>query len=218
MSDHSENQMHGKSFENMIKGANGIFSFAAADRKRSPNERFDIAAADDHAFGYPTSIKSTGTDTISLSDARQFWQSFDYVPYRILVGLYKQDGRTKAFYAIHEIILLERYRSDLLGEITAEEISEFHEGLKRFGLGEHKEAREWARQCKQKLLPKAGPIILNPKIDSKKQRRLQCSVSLQKLRAVMDDHDQKLHTGEFGNLLLPIRIVSGTRQFRRRQL
>jgi len=54
--DHSGNQMHGKSFENLIKAANGIFTFAAADRKRSPSERFDIAAPDDRALGIPTSI------------------------------------------------------------------------------------------------------------------------------------------------------------------
>lgn len=42
-------QMHGKSFENAVKSANGVFSYAAADRKRTPNSRFDIKAEDDKA-------------------------------------------------------------------------------------------------------------------------------------------------------------------------
>jgi len=31
---YSDNQLHGRSLENMIKAANGTFSWAAADRKR----------------------------------------------------------------------------------------------------------------------------------------------------------------------------------------
>ena len=89
MPKHSDNQMHGKSFENLIKAANGIFTYAAADRKRSPNDRFDIQAEDDCSRQFPTSIKSTQNSVVGLSDARLFWQSFNFVPYRILVGRYQ---------------------------------------------------------------------------------------------------------------------------------
>ena len=44
MPDFSDNQMHGKSFENMIKAANGIFNYAVADRKRTSTDIFDIRA------------------------------------------------------------------------------------------------------------------------------------------------------------------------------
>jgi len=36
--------MHGKSFENLIKAANGIFKHAAADRERASTDIFDIRA------------------------------------------------------------------------------------------------------------------------------------------------------------------------------
>lgn len=90
MTKRSDNQMHGKSFESLIKAANGIFTHAAADRKRSPNDRFDIRAEDDCDCGFPTSIKSTKNSIVGLSDARLFWQSFDCVPYRILIGRYNK--------------------------------------------------------------------------------------------------------------------------------
>ncbi|MGI9252039.1 MAG: hypothetical protein ACR2PR_12770 [Pseudohongiellaceae bacterium] len=215
MSEHSTSQMHGKSFENMIKAANGIFTLAVADRKRSPNNMFDIDAGDDRVHQLPTSIKSTNDDTLSLADARRFWESFDFMPYRMLVGSYKQEEQIKIFNTIHEIILSDCYKSDLLGEITAEEISDFHDGIKSFGFGKHKEARAWAQERKRELQPKCGLVTLNPKIDSKKQRRLQCSVQLPNLIEILDDCDQKLHKKGFGKLLLPIRIVSGTRKFGR---
>lgn len=66
MPEQSTNQMHGKSFENMIKAANGIFTLAAADRPRSPNQMFDIDDDDDHAFGFATAVKTTKTGTIGL--------------------------------------------------------------------------------------------------------------------------------------------------------
>ena len=40
----TDNQMHGKSIENMIKTADGIFIWSALDRKRSLNDVFDLRA------------------------------------------------------------------------------------------------------------------------------------------------------------------------------
>ncbi len=214
MTKHSDNQMHGKSFENMIKAANGIFTYAAADRKRSPHDRFDISADDDRERGFPTSIKSTGNNIVSLSDARQFWQLFEFVPYRILVGTYRQDAQTKVFNRIHEIIMRERYRSVVLGDISESEIRAFHDQIKSFGPGHEEQARAsaWAKKHKRKLQSMGGLITLNPKIDSKTQRRLQCSISLGKLIEILEDDDYDLHSKRFGALPLPLQIVSGTRK------
>ena len=217
MPKHSDNQMHGKSFENLIKAANGIFNYAAADRKRSPNDRFDIQAEDDRSRQFPTSIKSTQNSVVGLSDARLFWQSFNFVPYRILVGRYKQDGGIKVFEEIHEIILRDRYRVQLLGNVSEEEINEFHDGLRAFQAGRDEQSRasEWAQRHKRELMPHIGLVTLNPKIDSKNQRRLQCSISLGKLIEILKTDDYMLHEESFGNLPLPLRIASGRRRLRR---
>jgi len=209
----SNNRMHGKTFENMIKAAHGIFTYAAADRERSPGEYFDIAAEDDQDRGIPTAIKASGSATIGLSDARRFWASFDHVPYRILIGIYCQEGDTKKFTAIHELILRRKYRQALPGDITPGEITAFHEGIRAFGIGQHLAARDWAQKIKGTLKARGGAVTLNPKIDSRTQRRLQCSIHLAKLRRAVSDEDQRVHVSRFGKLPLPFPIVSGKRTF-----
>ncbi len=220
MPEYSDNQMHGESFENMIKAANGIFSWAAADRRRSSNDRFDIDAKDDRAFGFPTSIKSTRSNIVALSDARLFWQSFDVAPYRMLVGKYRQRGNVKLFDAIHEIILRHEYRAALLGGVSELEIEEFHDVLKSFGVGEEEgyRARAWAKDRKKELGPNIGLVTLNPKIDSGNQRRLQCSIRLSKLIEILDAGDYTIYRERFGTLTLPLQIASGARKARVRPL
>lgn len=66
-------QMHGMTFENQTKGSRGIFRYTASDRKLSHNKRLDIAGSENQKLGYPTSIKSTVSNAIGLSDARGFW-------------------------------------------------------------------------------------------------------------------------------------------------
>ncbi len=216
MPEHSENQMHGKSFENMIKAANGIFTFAAADRKRPPDSIFDIGAEDDRKLGVPTSIKTTGNNTVALADARMFWRSFGFAPYRIIIGTYSQAGGRKVFSEIHELILREKYRDVMLGSISEDMVKRFHDGLKKFGVGSHEQAREWAREQKHQLESDFGLVTLNPKIDSKNQRRLQCSIPLAALIRAVDAGDYELHSDRFGNLPLPAQIISGARKLKKK--
>ncbi|MCY4307204.1 MAG: hypothetical protein OXC57_02905 [Rhodobacteraceae bacterium] len=139
--------------------------------------------------------------------------SFDYVPYCILVGIYLQRENEKEFREIHEIIIRGDYRSDLLGTVTLEQVTVFHNVLLGLGLGRHEEARGWADGRYEELRENLGKVALNRKIDSKKQRRLQCSVGLSDLIKVFNRSDYTLHNLEFGNLILPLRIKSGSRKF-----
>ena len=202
-------QMHGKSFENLIKGANnGIFSHAAADRERTPGERFDIDGDLDMQKGWPTSIKSTGNSTIGLSDARKFWESMDFAPYRILVGQYRQQGGNKVFHEIDEFIVRPDHRAALLGSATLAEITAIHDGITGFGRGEHVLARDWAQKQKQKIGPRLGAVALNPKIDGKAQRRLQCSVTITALESIAG---VERFVDTFGVWGLPFSLKSGKR-------
>ena len=206
-------QMHGKAFENMIKSANGIFTHAAADRERSPNQMFDIDAGDDLMRGIPTSIKSTGTTTIALSDARKFWESFTLSPFRMVVGKYKQEEGIKQFYEVHEFVVLPEHSQAFLGDVSLEQIKDFHNAfsLEKFPLGKHSDARALAQAIKSGLKDKLGIVSLNPKIDSKKQRRLQCSVRLADAIAVMEGN-HTIYEDNFGMVKLPVGIVSSARQ------
>lgn len=62
----SNNQMHGKTYENQNKVSGGIFAYATRSIKLSHNERSGIVGSDDQKFGYPTSMKSAVSNAIGL--------------------------------------------------------------------------------------------------------------------------------------------------------
>lgn len=209
----SQNQKHGKLFEDFIKGC-GLFP-GAADGGRSPVAGFDIEARFDRHDGLPTSIKVTGGRIVTLSDARRFFAV--NAPLRIIVGHYQQIGDTKSFGEIHQFVLSVEGLKWLRGEISLAEVEAFHLGLmlNQFPIGMHVQARIWARQRKTELAKRVSRIKLDQKIGSDSQRRLQCSVRLADLiEAATFGGSHTLHTERIGDSLLPQRFASGLRQFR----
>lgn len=174
-----------------------------------------------HPSGDPVSIKTAAVKAASraasvcLADARRVW-SWDQ-PLVLVVGLYAQKGATKLFHTIYEFhFKLDAVeRNGLFGTLTLAEVTEFHETLKSYGIGQHAEARAWAKAEKRRLLPRTGAIQLNPKIDSKLQRRLQCSALLKRLVEECSNM-QKFSTGEpagYRGLPLPYVVQSSARKF-----
>ena len=205
------NQLHGKVFENLIKGNNKLYSNLASDRNRSLTAVFDIDKEDDIIRGIPSSIKSTGDDTIGMADARNFWKSFDDAPFRILIGCYEQVESVKEFFAVLEFFLEHDHRKLFFGEVTFDEIAKIHEGLKNFKKGDHKNASIWAEEQIEKIKSKLGILKLNRKVDSKSQRRLQCSVNLVDL--FENINYKSIYTDQIGVNFLPYRISSPSRIF-----
>lgn len=212
----TRNQQHGKRFEDQIKGC-GLFS-GSADSGRSPTSGFDIEARFDRTGrSLATSIKTTGSDVVALSDARRFFRERE--AFRMLVGQYRQDGEIKTFFEVHECILPAEALAELRGELDATEVEEFHQGLllASFPLGQHVEARAWANLRNRELGSRRTRIVLNPKIGSDTQRRLQCSVRLADLIEVAKRlGEYELHDKAIGHTLLPIRQISPPRQFKQR--
>ncbi|NJM50485.1 MAG: hypothetical protein HC843_06010 [Sphingomonadales bacterium] len=208
----SVNQLHGKRFEDFIKGC-GLFP-GASDQSRSVTAGFDIEAKFDRSKGLATSIKASGNDTIGLSDARRFFSVIQ--PYRMIVGRYRQSGGQKVFAEVHECILSQEAIVTLHGAMTLEIVTDFHEGLllNNFPQDQHLAARAWAQDRKAALAQVETKIILNPKIDSKSQRRLQCSVHLGDLIEVSKAFDSyHLHDQSIGDFGLPIIQNSARRIF-----
>ncbi len=125
----------------------------------------------------------------------------------MLVGQYKQAQGTKIFASVHEFMVTKKVLTILRGELTSMQIADFHNGLllSNFPQGAHVDARKWAKLQKTLLSNIPSKIILNPKIDSKTQRRLQCSVRLTDLiDACKKTSEYTLHTQSIGNFVLPI--------------
>jgi hypothetical protein len=208
----TRNQLHGKKFEDQIKGC-GLFS-GASDTGRSVTSGMDIEARFDKIHGLPTSIKTTGGNVVTLSDARRFW-AIDY-PFRMLVGSYRQMADVKQFDVVHEFLLAKGDLADLKGDVVAAEVERLHSGIgqRAFPLGMHREARVWMGGQKRALTNQNSKIILNAKIDSQSQRRLQCSVRLTDLVSLTEAEGTYVrHDQIIGDLLLPIRLRSSQREF-----
>lgn len=203
----STNQLHGKSFENCIKGSFG----SASDGGRKSNSHWDIEAIFDKKFKLPTSVKTSKNKIIGLSDARRFWTTDEDC--RILIGFYKQIKNVKCFYKLCDVHLTKNERKKLLGNISYNEVELFHNKIKSYKLGQHHAARLFAKKYNENNFKGKSIIKLNPKIDSKSQRRLQCSISLDDLIS-FTKYNKIYNEGEFYNgVSFEFKIQSSKREF-----
>ena len=211
----STNQLHGRRFEDMIKSC-GLF-LGACDRSRSALSRFDIEADFDPVDRLPTSVKTTHANSIGLGDARSMWEILSSHRFRMIVGRYHQFTSRKVFGEIIEVVIDPSMAPDLLGSITPEEVSALHFGigLDAFTEGDHASARLFARREVARLNQRGGIITLNPKIDSFRQRRLQCSLDTRDLMKLIQASggSVKIHDMHYGDLFLPFALRSDARVF-----
>lgn len=205
------NQMHGKNFEDLIKST----FRGSSDQGRLSTSVFDIEANFDKERNLNTSIKVTkksnkNKEVFPLSDARRIF-SLDE-DFRMLIGLYEQNGERKVFSSVLEYIIKKEDLDKLKGDVTLEQITDFHETLKTYPEGKHRSARVFHKKRNKELKPHTM-ISLNPKVDSKTQRRLQCSIKRDVLESVLSPDQIIIHNDEFRELQLPVIIKSGQRKF-----
>lgn len=203
------NQLHGKTIEDMIKSA---FQ-GSSDCSRSASSRFDIEAIFDKEHHLSTSIKASKKGNIELADARRFFENND--EFRLLICRYEQKSVKKIFSEIHEVFIDKNILDYLKGQIPYEAVVNFHEKLTSFPFGKHVEARIFAKEHKEVLQNTySSNIILNPKIDSKRQRRLQCSMNINHLYSAFPDC-YTIHKENYKTLCLPVSILSESRKFKK---
>ena len=198
------NQLHGKAFEKLILQ----YKFPACPTNLKSNLKFDVPKEYDKELGLNTAIKVSCNNIIGLSDARSFWLIDEDV--RFVIGLYQQLKNYKRFIKIYEVIISPENIKKLQGDIGFKEIESFHNKLLSFGRGRHDKARDYAKKVKKELQAKSL-IVLNPKIDSKIQRRLQCSVSLELLLQHAVSAEEFLVN--YAGLAMPFKIKSTLRTF-----
>lgn len=216
-------QLHGNRFADQIKGC-GLFD-RSSDASRRVDAEFDIEARFDRRHALPTSVKTTGSKIVTLSDARRFWRLNQ--PFRMLVGPYAQAINRKVFSRVEEFVIHGPIFADLKGELSIDDVTHLHDGigLARFPRGQQAEARAWIADQLAAVANRRGKVILNPKIDSRGQRRLQCSVRLDDLIELAGRHPQynnisnhQSHQECYGDLGLPLTLMSTRREFRPRRL
>lgn len=169
------NQNHGVLIENMVRGTFGF-------QPEHIDDIYDIPAEYNSENGYPISIKTTCTDVVYLADARRWWRNTH--PLQMVVGRYVSVGAVnKVLFEVNTYVIPTSGLNSLRGNIPYEAVELFHNDIHTFSVGEHAAARIFAKRRNMMLERVYGKsaVRLNPKIDSKNQRRLQCSLSIEAL-------------------------------------
>jgi hypothetical protein len=160
-------QQHGFAFEKWVASKFFSLSYTARwDIHRKMNPEGEDAG--------PISIKTAKwRSPIGLGDARRQFEILHN--FTLVVGFWEQKGaRKRIVRVVVAKVGAERWRS-LWGQLTASDLDSLDRVIKNRKV-DHEAAQERAKQGKARLAEKGSLIVLNPKIDSKGQRRLQCSL------------------------------------------
>lgn len=165
-----EVQQHGLVFEKWIRD-----TFFAGYTPPNYTQKWDIPAAAnrDHG-GLPVNPKAAKYRTaVDLGDALR---QFDIAePFILVIGYWQQDGGQKRFVNIVATTVTPEQWRQLWGPITRADLEQLDAVIKDRSLPPA-EVRRQAQALKKSAPFRDSIIVLNPKIDSKTQRRLQCSL------------------------------------------
>jgi len=178
----SEVQAHGNHYENEVIGERTDMTKKEYDalKKNGYTSEFDLASG--LVVDYNASIKTTKNNTICCSDLLRKIKHDDY---HLIVGVYKQVGKTKVFHTEYEFFITPADREMLWGDMKYDDVEAFVNYVKSIPAG--KEAQQSTKavrkQFQEEVQCKSALFKINPKVDSKNQRRVQCSLHIDKLIA-----------------------------------
>jgi hypothetical protein len=206
-----ESQAHGFIWEkSVLEGVYGIFN---TQQGGSYTRKHDVPANENMIDHVNVSIKTAGGKSVDMGDARRVFDAAENEPITLLVLQYKQEGAEKVLKNVLEIDLSSS-TEELFGEVTLAEIGELHDFLRAIPPGTASLAiREEYKQRARVLNSKSGALQFRPKVDSKNQRRLQCSFP--DIGAFCENWPERIKSqnpsGIFKGVQLPTKILSGVR-------
>lgn len=172
----SEVQRHGLSFEHWVAD-----TFFGGYRPEAATQKWDIPAPAnrDHG-GIPVNPKAVKDGSpVGLGDALRQYDINE--PFLLIVGFWRQDGKTKRFVrSLAARVEPSAWRA-LWGDVRREDLAELDRLVKDTSRPIAEVRRAVLERKKQEPFASAA-IQVNPKID-KSQRRLQCSISAARLFA-----------------------------------
>ena len=126
------------------------------------------------------SIKTTNGNKIDCGDVLRRRQETDY---NLVVGCYSQVGDNKVFHTEYTFYIKPEHEQKLWGRMNYNLLAEYVNYIKNIPAGkkaqqETKAERTLLKNC---VSDKNALVKIHPKVDSKKQRRVQCSVKIKEL-------------------------------------
>jgi len=211
-----EVQKHGFSFEEWVRntffdGYEGTYM----QKWDIPPDRNNHHLIPENLQGVPVSVKTAKYGSpIGLGDIiRQ--RSIDH-PFVMIAGFWKQrTEKEKWFEEIEAVLFTPETWESLWGDLTIDKIRPTDTRIKDLNIP-YAEARTIANDWKKvHVAPSNSTIVVNPKIDSKKQRRIQCSLPFNTFwhhagRDPLPSDLADLFGAEFPNP-----VISGARTFNR---
>ncbi|MBI2252418.1 MAG: hypothetical protein HYU63_06745 [Armatimonadetes bacterium] len=178
--------------------------------------KWDVPAEHNLNYGrIPVSIKTAKYPTsIGLGDAiRQFETDQDFL---FIVGFWSQEADFKRIVNVSHVTVKKDLWRSLWGCVTYEALKELDNLIKNTNL-HYFEARSKAQQLKRIPPLSQCPITLNPKIDSKTQRRLQCSIGFDLFfkKIAVGFSDKAVKEPTLWGVNVPPPWTSGSRKFNR---
>lgn len=132
-------------------------------------------------YGIGISIKFTqDRKTICMGDIISIYDHVNSVDWSLIVGFYTgKDVKTPVRNKIFCFHVNPDYKNELFGECKRETLQEYIDGIKSQATQE--EASKYSKDHK----PTLGSMSANPKIDSKKQRRCQCTINMTAFKGML---------------------------------
>ena len=129
---------------------------------------------------YDYSIKTSQGNKVDCGDILRRRQETDY---NLVVGCYSQVGDNKVFYSEYTFYISPSDSDKLWGKMSYMKLKEYDDYIKNIPAGkaaqqETKTTRTILKNCVE---DKNALFTINPKVDSKKQRRVQCSLKIKDL-------------------------------------
>ena len=179
----AEVQQHGNTFEDII-----IKRFTGKSKKE-----YDALKG---KGGYTSSMditegllsdknRSIKTAKGNKVDCGDILRRMNEKEYDVVVGQWRQDGDNKIFHTEYIFNITPEDCDKLWGSMKYELVEEYDTFIKSIPHGkEAQQATKVERTSRKKILAdKNALMVIHPKVDSKKQRRVQCSFKIDKLIA-----------------------------------
>lgn len=176
----NEVQSHGIDFEDLkIRELTGL-SKNEYDKLKSNGYTSSFDLVKGIMVNYNGSIKSTGKNSIDCADILKRMKETEYT---LIVGCYNQKDNNKVFHTEYKFYILPEHYKLLWGDMKYELVEQYANKIKSIEEGREaqKKYQLVKNQWKSEVKCDRALFSINPKVDSKNQRRVQCSVKLDKM-------------------------------------
>ena len=212
-----EVQNHGVLFEDsVIRAITGLSKDEYQNKlENAYTASMDVVKGIESNANYSVKVSKDGK-SIGCGDILRFIQHCRDTEFVMVVGAWRQiTPEIKRYDCIYEFQISPKHYKKLWGGISEADVKPFVEYVKAIEEGKAAQLahrREW-KSRRQKIYDDRGRGLcaIDAKIDSKKQRRVQCSIKIQELIESGIEHIK--YETEYKGIKLPYEQNSSPRQF-----